>query len=69
MYGIFDIISDANPHDTIHVYVDFIGDTKATYDVVSGTGRFAHATGTGTWEFTRTGPNRYEDTWSGTLSF
>jgi hypothetical protein len=68
-YGLFSITSVENPHDMIKLDVLFLLDGTATYDVISGTGRFAKATGSGTWAFTLTGTDSYEDKWTGTLSF
>ena len=66
--GYFTIASAKDPHDSIELTVDFLLSGEATYEVIKGTGRFAKATGSGTWAHTETG-DHYEDTWTGTLNF
>jgi hypothetical protein len=39
------------------------------WSVVSGTGKFAHATGSGQWAVSYGGGNAYTDQWAGTLQF
>jgi hypothetical protein len=66
--GYFDLKSDENGFDTVHVKVSFSPQGIGTYHVLFGTGKFANATGSGSWSFTRTS-DTYEDTWTGTLKF
>jgi len=42
---------------------------SVNYGVVSGAGKFVHATGSGTVTFTCIGSSQYTDAWSGTLTF
>jgi hypothetical protein len=65
--GYFDLRSAENGFDTIHVKVSF-SQGIGTYHVLFGTGKFANATGSGSWSFKRTGDS-YDDTWNGTLNF
>jgi hypothetical protein len=44
-------------------------DQKVRFTIVSGTGRFANATGSGTIRFTCHSDGTYTDAWSGTLNF
>jgi len=71
-YPYFIMTSEKNPHDAIYLDAETPLDGKAKYTVIKGTGRFAKATGSGTWSFTLKDHAEgitYEDTWTGTLNF
>ena len=78
--GAATLIAERNRNNTVSV--NLVGSCRVhclspcqsavTFTVTGGTGRFAHATGSGTVQFTCTNPygnGTYTDAWSGTLNF
>lgn len=71
------LVNTLRPRNTITVMLSATGTSPCTprigthvgFGVISGTGRFAHATGGGTIKFTCNSDGTYTDHWSGTISF
>jgi hypothetical protein len=68
--GGFSLISDEHEGDEIFMSVLWKGGNSWDYKVIGGTGRFANASGSGTWSFDAPAlGGAYSDTWTGKLNF
>lgn len=69
--GSFTLTSSKHPTDKISLSVSppNIMGNPVTYTITGGSGRFAKATGSGTWSLANRRHDTYSDKWSGSISF